>query len=177
MIKILNTLLESIFEISLSTSFLFLLILIFTNPIRKYYSTQWKYLLYLIIAIRLIIPINLNIFEPKVQVTSNNITVQGILLNTTLTSNTHEDDFNIPKTTYMISNKSLASKVKSNLPLIYSLGLFIFIFATLSRYFTTYKSIMRWSLPLSDKKIIQLENKLCDKLCIKTPIKILKVKQ
>lgn len=180
MIKILNSLLETILEVSLSTSLFFILILLLTKPINKHYSTKWRYLLYLILALRLIFLVNINIFESKVELNTNNISVpeivHDIFFKTASDPNTTEDVFDNTKATYISSTKTFVSTVKSNLTLIYLSGLLIFLFTTFLRYITTYKSIIRWSLPLTDKLILNLENNLCDKLSIKTPIKILKCK-
>lgn len=180
MIKILNFLLETILEISLSISLFLVLIIILTKPINKHYSTRWKYLLYLILALRLILPVNFKIFEPEIEIKSTSIAVPEIVhdvfFNTTPDQNTTETTTNNSKITYISSSKSFTSTIKNNLASIYLSGVVIFLFITSFRYLTTYKSTIRWSLPIADRAISQLENTLCDKLSIKTPPKILKCK-
>ena len=56
----------SIFAISISTSLIIIFLLVFTPFLNKRYAIKWKYLMWVIIAVRLIIPFHMDISIPKI---------------------------------------------------------------------------------------------------------------
>lgn len=56
----------SIFAISISTGLIILLLLVFTPFLNKRYTAKWKYLIWVLIAVRLIIPFNMDIPIPGI---------------------------------------------------------------------------------------------------------------
>lgn len=78
----------SVLEISLFTSPVILILIIFSIFSNKYYNSRWKYNAWIVIAIRLIIPVHINIPVKKfninipLQITSNT-TANGSIKNST----------------------------------------------------------------------------------------------
>ncbi len=56
----------SIFETSISTSLIIIGLLIFTPLLNKRYASKWKYYIWIALAIRLIIPFNINFSSPQI---------------------------------------------------------------------------------------------------------------
>lgn len=59
---------ETVFEITLAMSVIILLIFIFSPVIEKRYSAKWRYFIWLFIAIRLVIPINITLPKPPINI-------------------------------------------------------------------------------------------------------------
>lgn len=62
-----NNLFLSVLEVSLNLSIIIALLLLFSTAIEKHYTSKWNYIIWIILAIKLIIPFNLNPLEPKIQ--------------------------------------------------------------------------------------------------------------
>ncbi|HAL74603.1 MAG TPA: hypothetical protein DCM45_05860 [Clostridiales bacterium] len=78
----LDTVFESLIEVSLSSSVMILLLLLFSKAVNRQFMAKWRYWVWLIIAVRLIVPFNINIASPPVQLPISEI-VSGL---TTMTS-------------------------------------------------------------------------------------------
>lgn len=86
--------LKNIFAISLSMSAVILLLLIVSPLLNKRYSAKWRYFIWLIIAIRLIIPVRIELPEAPVNISVPNQTVvfrqEGVPIMVTDDSYTHK---------------------------------------------------------------------------------------
>lgn len=71
---------STIFEITISMSIVIILMLILTPIILKRYSAKWRYFIWLFIAIRLVIPVNVTL--PKAPITINQPERDTIVLRT-----------------------------------------------------------------------------------------------
>lgn len=58
----------SIFAISISTGLIILLLFVFTPFLNKRYTAKWKYLIWVLIAVRLITPFNMDISVPRIEI-------------------------------------------------------------------------------------------------------------
>lgn len=56
----------NVIAISLSTSLIIIFLLIFAPFLNKRYAIKWKYLIWVVIAVRLIIPFNMDIPFPQI---------------------------------------------------------------------------------------------------------------
>lgn len=93
----------SLLEVSISTGFIILSVFLFSSRINKKYTMKWKYLIWLILAIRLMIPFNLNAFTwqyrfniPDISIpntTSNSLFKDGISF--TLSLPVQKEQFNL----------------------------------------------------------------------------------
>ena len=88
---------ETVVEITLATSVVIALLLLLSKILEKKFAAKWRYWVWLIIAIRLILPFNLSLASPPVQVPTTKIV--NLLTAAALTQQTNFQD---------ISSKSLA---------------------------------------------------------------------
>lgn len=88
---------ETVVEITLATSVVIALLLLLSKLLEKKFAAKWRYWVWLIIAIRLILPFNLSLASPPVQVPTTEIV--NLLTAAALTQQTNFQD---------ISSESLA---------------------------------------------------------------------
>lgn len=74
----------SLLEVSISTGFIILSVFLFSSRINKKYTMKWKYLIWLILAIRLMIPFNLNAFTWQYRFNIPNISIPNTASNSLL---------------------------------------------------------------------------------------------
>ncbi|MEG1254922.1 M56 family metallopeptidase [Clostridium sp.] len=186
----------AIIEITLTSSIVILPLLLFSSKLKKNYTSKWRYLLWLVIAVRLIIPLNFNLPQSPVSITvppqletasyafplditSDKSTTPDIK-NTLDKSNTLDTSVNsskinpIPKENFLSSiNISLLNVIS----IIWLLGVFAFITNELISYFVFRKATLRWSIPVTNEKTLSIFHKLCGDMTITKPIRVMTCKK
>ena len=69
----LELLFENVIEITLTTSIIILLLMVFSKVLEQNFSAKWRYRVWLLLAVRLLLPINLTLASPPVQLPTINI--------------------------------------------------------------------------------------------------------
>jgi bla regulator protein blaR1 len=148
--------LETIFllflEVSITTSIVILVLRLLSSYLNNTYAIKWKYWVWLLLALRLIVPVNLSTFT-TVPV---NITIPNNLINASNTSvlPLSSSIANAPEQeqilTTPILNKITYLDMFSALWLI---GIAVFMIHQVSGYFTFKRKILRWSRTPKNKDI------------------------
>lgn len=134
-------------EISLSVSAVVVLILLLMPVLKKRFAAKWRYWVWLILAIRLLIPLNYHLPQPAVQIQTPQKTV---LLRTSAPTSTSEEtaSLRVPQT-----RKKPAAGQLNWLELaaaVWSAGAVLLLAYRFSAYFFFLREIRRWSAPVTD---------------------------
>lgn len=62
-----ENLFRTIIEISIASSFFVIALLLISPIVKKVYAAKWRYIIWLILAVRLIIPFNITLQSPPVE--------------------------------------------------------------------------------------------------------------
>lgn len=164
----------NIIETSLPVSVLIMVLLLLNPLIQKSYIAKWRYFMWLFIAIRLIIPINIKIPQTPIQIQVPQLFEgQGIIQQTTT---------DIDTITALHQNISEPMNIIQILSLVWVMGIIVFIFWQGIQYWHFKKAVSRWVDNITDDRIIQafcaaciqmnviqdIEIKLCKK--VSTPM-------
>ncbi len=160
----------TVVEISATTSVLILLLKILSRFLNKRYFAKWKNILWLLIAIRLLIPYNISLSNalvevqvPKTssitQVWKQNVTENIQVVEKDLIGQDAEDINNTSK----ISNKTKISGNKL-VVIIWILGCLLFLSHQFVRHQVFKRKVMRWSRLCKDTWMIELEKQLVVKM-------------
>ncbi|HCL02101.1 MAG TPA: hypothetical protein DHW61_06730 [Lachnoclostridium phytofermentans] len=158
----------SIIEISLSSSIIILILLLIAPFIKKRYVAKWRYILWFILTIRLIIPFNF---------TLPNTPVKLIIPSNTLSTNQPINNQNIVSLTELAEkprNQNTSERIHSYsvtkiLSYIWLIGALLFIFRIIIIYSMFHKKMKRNSDIVTNDKILFIYNQLCVELNIKKP--------
>ena len=156
----------TIIEISIASSFAIAILLLVTPFIKKAYAAKWRYIIWLILAVRLIVPFNLNLPAPPVNLTApSDIVLFGqptIVTNANQPSQIMEPQIQaqiLPEQSYVYSLLEVLSRI-------WLLGVAVFIIRLSAIYLFFSKKMKRQSEPVTDDRIITLFDRLCFELHI-----------
>ncbi len=147
----------SLLEVSLTTSIVILTIKMLSFLINAHYAAKWKKLIWLIIAIRLLIPINFSIANAPIQV---NIPDGNVLEDATQSTIDDKKADEVKEAVTLISDEATNSTVLPNqltrdmknrftwmdaILIVWGSGCMIFLFYHIIGYLYFRKQILRWS--------------------------------
>lgn len=177
---------SNIIEITLSTSIVIALLLIFSNRLDNKYNVKWRYWIWLIISIRLILPFTINIPDAPIRVSPPEI-IQSIDNNDI--QKTNEEVANViiqnqnieDSRTKKSYNHSTSIKDKFNIEEIIIIlwigGIIAFLAYHLIVYFLYRKNIKPWCYDLEDTEILSVYEKICKEIKVRKNIPIMKCKE
>lgn len=180
------TVLENIFVtligISIPISIIISIISITTPLMKKKYAAKWRYMIWIILSIRLIIPLNIALPSSPVNITvpENTITF-GQPDNTEnfnqINTDNEENEINInnksdQKKETQAQTASLAKyrqpvSVWNVFAIIWLVGMIFFILRQMLEYISFKKKMKRWSRAVTNREIIETTDRLCADLKIK----------
>lgn len=191
----------SLIEITISTSLVIIPLLLISPIIRKKYTSKWQYILWLIIGLRLIIPININLPETALKIpipitlensAHNDNEISSTTPNKENTQASHDspesfESLNETPTLTPISdtvNKNTTKSMPSlnitplkMVSIIWLIVSFLYLIYQFLGYFSFKKNLLRWSRPISDGTTLTIFKKTCNELNITRPIKIMTCKK
>lgn len=192
----------TIIEITISTSLIIIPLLLISPLLKKKYTAKWQYIIWLIIAIRLMIPINFDLQEallkiPVPNTLESNTTKTDDLLDSnqltsdseTLTTLTSENTNSTPSHNEPRSNTNANLLIETSpsetlnitplkmVSLTWLIGLILFLIYQFLGYFSFKKNLLRWSRPLTDEDILINFKAICNELNLVKPIKVMKCKR
>lgn len=133
----------------------------------KTFSIKWRYYAWLILAIRLLIPFNLSMLPPIINLPSDSNIVLDQMGKIDIQNNISKHVESSADTyTPIIS-------ICDVLVIIWLLGLSVLILYQAIRFLAFTKQVQRWSEPVYDEKIINIYNNILSDLGINRNIKIL----
>lgn len=165
---------SDVLELTITISFIILILISATKLIDKKYSTKWRYFVWFFISIRLCIPINISLPKTPIQVeipaqnTLSSDRIQALSATTTSNIVIEKDASQVINATSL--NPFATSSFIDIVTLIWIAGIFIFICYHLICYFMFIKEINRWSSKPQDIAISNYnipENisvKICNKI-------------
>lgn len=177
----------SIFAISISTSLIIIFLLALTPFLNKRYAIKWKYLMWVIIAVRLIIPFNMDISVPKIVIdVPAQITASIDTVNDTVNENDagvmpsmetiaiDADNGNVikalPRTEHLPKKLSLLDIAS----FLWLMGCLLFLSVHIFSFLHYKRRIIKKGTVVEEDDIIQQAFKLSKELQIKPAIRILR---
>jgi LCP family protein required for cell wall assembly len=184
-----------------------LCVILLNKMFGKNYSRQWTYIIWLVIAIRLIIPVNINIINFSEKINSDVFAANHVQTSKIVN---HSNDVNIGNEKSIESsqmkeavvdtgdsrnisvsteqNKSLEADSlapQSILPFyvldlisyVWAIGVILFLLYHLVRYYSFRTKILRWSILITDRDILEQYQSICKDMGIKRQINILRSNQ
>lgn len=173
-----ENLMMTIVEITLSVSIGISFMILLMPLLNKRYTVKWRYWIWLIFAIRLLLPFNFTIPEPMVTLkpSSNRIVMEvPKVIDQAKTSRVNFEDIdNIDKNIDRVSiNKSVTDINLNNIfSRIWLLGIFLFCGYHFISYLYFRKTIKRWGYPIKNMEIIHIFKDMRRKLNITQYIRI-----
>lgn len=149
----LDRLFANYLNISLTTSLLILILLILTPLLRKHYTAKWMYWLWMILAVRLLLPINFSFPNSLVNI---QIPVNSIMNTTThrLAPSEQSDPSIATQPIHNIAEPAANSpSLFFILSMIWIIGVAFFFLYYAVGYYTFRKQALRWSKPIASEQV------------------------
>jgi len=177
----LETLFHNIIEVSLSTSVVIGVLLLLLPLINKSYSAKWRYLVWLIIAVRLLIPFSPSIgSEPAVTIPSVSQNVQiAVPLPANTNIGTHPDTMPTQPTPVVTPNSTVVNTITlaDILPIVWIIGVLAFMAYYITGYLVFRKSVMRFSEVVEGDQGISILNRVKQQMNIRGNIELIRSKK
>ena len=189
--------LEGIFvnliETTLSVSVVVLLLLVLSKILDKKYSAKWKYWIWLVLAIRLLIPFNITLADPPIQLHASDITKTWT---TTATDTSTSSIFSAVLKAWQTPNNldSVASEASNDntrvlnafisgkfditrfLMILWLAGVFFLIVSYLITYGLFRKKIKRWCSVVQQQNVLDVFTTVCQEMKIHRQIPLMTCK-
>lgn len=173
----------NVITISLSTSLIIIFLLIFAPFLNKRYAIKWKYLIWVVIAVRLIIPFNMDIPFPQIVFdvpteitvpidTNNENDTQTILPIEQKPTQTNNE--NTLKTPTQRKQKTVKITFLDAIAYLWLTGCLLFLSVHIFSFLHYKRRITKKGIIVKERYILQQVYKLSGKLQIKSNIRILR---
>ena len=173
----------NVIAISLSTSLIIIFLLIFAPFLNKRYAIKWKYLIWVVIAVRLIIPFSMDIPFPQIVFdvpteitvpidTNNENDTQTILPIEQKTTQTNNE--NTLKTPTQRKLKTAKITLLDLIAYLWLMGCLLFLSVHIFSFLHYKRRITKKGIIVKERYILQQVYKLSGKLQIKSNIRILR---
>ena len=143
-----ESLFYTVLEISVSVSAVVLLVFLLTPLLEKRFAAKWRYWIWLLLAVRLLIPVNFHMQQPVVQISmpQRTVAVQAAV------KPQPGQDSSIPA---MQSPQTTVRPitVASLIPIVWLAGAAVFLLLRFSGYFAFLRMVRRWSRPIREPEI------------------------
>ena len=177
----LETLFQKVLQVSMSTSIVIGVLLLLLPLINRSYSAKWRYLVWLIIAVRLLIPFSPSI-AGEAPVTIPSVS-QNVQIPIPLPANTNlSEQTNIIPTqpTPVVTPNSSAVRtitLADLLPVIWLIGAILFMTYYFAGYIVFRKSAMRFSEIVEDKQTLATFSQMKQEMGTKGNIELIRSKK
>lgn len=168
----------NVVEVTLTSSVVIILLLILSKVLNKNFSAKWRYWVWLIIAIRLVLPFNLSLASPPVQLSAPEIA--NILNDTPAQLNSNTDLNNtVIDTPVATANSSFDSpfQLTEILRIIWITGALIFILWQLISYAMFIKLIKSSCTVVRQTDVDSIYQDLCSELQLKRKMPLMTCKE
>ena len=163
----------TVLELSISIGGIVVLIKLFSPLFNKYYTAKWKYWVWLILAFRLLLPVNINVAQPPVHISVPQITIvqdterkEAAEENSAILSPSEREEpkgeINAAKTSRSITLWGIFTEV-------WLFGILFFLIGLTIRHRSFCKRIFRWSKPVQKEEICLRVEKSAASVHIKPP--------
>lgn len=180
---------SNIIEITLSTSIVITLLLILSNRLDNKYHVKWRYWIWLIISIRLILPFTITLPEPPIRLSTPEVIQVAENREITEISNIESDDIAMEKENKNIDdlkhkksyNPSTPTRdffdIEEFLIILWVGGIVAFLIYHLIIYFSYRKSIKPWCHEIDEPELLSIYGKITTEIKVKRNIPIMKCKR
>lgn len=174
-----ETLFLKVIEISLSSSLIILLVAILSHFLNKVFTARWKVWVWLVIAVRLLMPFNIELKQPVVQIEAPEVQVtvsqsgklelmteeviQGMNMNNAVTD--------LPSVNHNTEIKRGISLIQAAV-ILWLIGIAVYILIQCLSYLHFIIEYRRWTLPASEK-ISAIANDEAKQLGMKQQVQVL----
>lgn len=162
---------DTLLEISLTTSLIIALLLIFMPFLSKRYSSKWRYLIWLFVVIRLLIPINLKLPQSPLTLSATNgqieMQLSAIIPDTIVV---------VPTNNISLIGEQPSIPTQDILLVIWAIGAIAFLFWHLSAHIIFCRSARRFGKQV-DSETQKVFNSIKSELKIKKNIKVILYKE
>ena len=171
-----QSLFQNVTKVTLTTSVVIAILLLLLPLIRKKYTVKWRYWVWLVLAVRLLIPFSPSLPQTPIEITpaSQNIEFKVPLQNTMSTPLSHNTA--VPQAK---KNSAAAQTITLNeiLSIVWVLGSAVFMLYHLTGYFVFKGSVWRFSRPVEDKQTKGLWGEVKEEMRISQNIRLLTCKK
>lgn len=173
-----ETLFLKVVEVSLSASLIILIVAILSHFFNKIFTARWKVWVWLIIAVRLLMPFNLELKQPVVQIEAPEIQVSvsqsGKLKLLPAEVKYVENTNNIPDLTPVYDNTEVKKEISliQAAAILWLSGIAAYLLIQCLSYLHFIIKYHRWAIP-APEKIRLIANDEAKQLGIKQPVQVL----
>lgn len=172
----LQSLFQNVIEITLTTSAVIAALMLLLPLIHKSYTAKWRYCVWLVLAVRLLIPFSLSLPQTPIEIIlpSQNIEFKVPVQNTT--ASPLSDNTAVPQA---VKDSTAAGTITLNeiLSILWVLGIAVFMLYHLAGYFLFKRSVLRFSRPVEDEQITGLWCEVKEEMKISQNIRLLSCKK
>lgn len=147
-----ESLFDTILEISVSVSAVILLVFLLTPLLKKRFAAKWRYWVWLVLAVRLLIPVNFHMPQPVVQISVPQRTVAA----QTAVQPQAGQNAAIPAVQPPQITAQPSLTVAGLLSVVWLAGAAIFLLFRFFGYFAFLGMVRRWSRPVREPEIREL---------------------
>lgn len=176
-----EALFRKIIEITLTTSVIITVLLLISPLLNKKYTAKWRYFVWLILAVRLVVPFNFTLPNPPVVIEPRAIQTMfspapAIYPYSAVAPLKMGSVANFAENTGAVTQHAVTS-LEQIISILWLTGIILFISYQYLGYALFKKSVLRWSIPVSNKRITELLNQLLADMNIKKNIKVMTCKK
>lgn len=176
----LENLLISLLGISVTTSVVILLLKLWSGVFNKTYGAKWKYWIWLVLAVRLVIPFNFSFLPPPVSINVPNAPIHTFANTVPAQKNTNMPSLQVEQNSVKQDMTTpFAPSVQANpvtltnvLARIWIFGCMVFLFYQLIGYCLFKKKVVRWGKKSEDLRIINILHHVMGEMGLKKEITI-----
>lgn len=143
---------DTVLEISASVSAVVLIVFLLTPLLEKRFSAKWRYWIWLVLAVRLLIPVNFHMPQPVVQIS---MPQRAIAVQTAVQPQAGQNAA-IPATRTPQTPMQTPFTVAGLLSVVWLAGVAVFLLFRFSGYFAFLRMVRRWSRPVREPEIREL---------------------
>ncbi len=176
-----EALFRNIIEITLTTSVIIAVLLLISPLLNKKYTAKWRYFLWIILAVRLVIPVNFTLPDPPLVIESRAMQTMftpapAISPSEAVIRSNTDADANFAENTGAVTQHTAIS-LGQIISILWLAGIIIFISCQYISYALFIKSVLRWSIPVRNKRIIEIRDQLLEDMGIKKSIEVMTCKK
>lgn len=167
-----------VIETSITVGIVILALTILFPILNKRFSSKWRYWIWILLGIRLILPFDINfskplvIFTPPFSVQNSVTNLNSLRTNENITSST-EINSNTPEQKPTFENNVINDKGFNIIYVIWILGTIILLTYRFLGYFIFRSTLLRWTISYKNEPIEKILHELRDELVLKSKITLI----
>ena len=149
--KMAEHLFYTVLEISVSVSAVILLVFVLTPLLKKRFTAKWRYWIWFVLAVRLLIPVNFHMPQPAVRipVSQKTVAVQNVAPSASVQKATTP----APTKSAPQASSRQPFTVSRLLAVVWIAGAAVFLLSRFSAYFAFLRGVRRWSRPVREPEM------------------------